>query len=76
MVMVHQRLKPGVQVAKAVKKANQILGQLLRAFTYRDKVFFIQLFKVYVCCHLEYAVQNWSPYRRIILCSPFGNGKF
>ena len=61
-VIVHQSLKPGSQVAKAVKKANQILGQLLRSFTYSDKHNFIQLYKVYVRCHLEYAVQCWSPY--------------
>ena len=53
-VMVHKSLKPSVQVAKAAKKANQVLGQLARAFTYRDKVYFIKLYKVYVRCHLEY----------------------
>ena len=61
-VMVHQSLKPGAQVAKAVKKANEVLGQLIRAFTYRDKYIFIQLYKVYVRCHLEYAIQCCSPY--------------
>ena len=45
-----------------MKKANLILGQLLCAFTYRDKLHFIHLYKVYVRCHLEYAVQSWSPY--------------
>ena len=32
-VLVHQSLKPGVQIAAAAKKANQVLGQILRAFT-------------------------------------------
>ena len=50
------------RVAKSVKKANLILGQLIRAFTYRDKINFIQLYKVYVRCHLEYAIQCCSPY--------------
>ena len=40
----------------------QVLGQIARAFTYRDKVHFIKLYKVYVRCHLDYAVQSWSPY--------------
>ena len=61
-MMVHESLKPGTQVAKAVKKANQTLGQLIRAFSYRDKTTFIQLYKVYVRCHLEYAIQCCSPY--------------
>ena len=42
-VLVHQSLKPGSQEAKVVKKANQILGKLIRSFTYRDKHHFIQL---------------------------------
>ena len=61
-VMVHQSLKPGVQVAAAAKKANQILGQILRAFTFRDKVHFVRLFTRRVRCHLEYAVQSWNPW--------------
>ena len=43
-VMVHQSLKPSTQVAAAAKKANQVLGKILRAFTYRDKTHFIRLF--------------------------------
>ena len=60
--MVHQSLKPSCQVGKAAKKANQVLGQLLRAFTYRDKVHYIHLYRTYVRCHLEYAVTTWSPW--------------
>ena len=61
-VIVHQSLKPSSQVGKAAKKANQMLGQLLRAFTYRDKVHYIHLFRTYVRCHLEYAVTTWNPW--------------
>ena len=61
-VLVHQSLKPGVQIAAAAKKANQVLGQILRAFTYRDKTHFIRLFTSRVRCHLEYAVQAYSPW--------------
>ena len=61
-VMIHQSLKPGVQVAAAAKKANQMLGQILRAFTYRDKEHFIKLFTSRVRCYLEYAIQTWNPW--------------
>ena len=36
-VMIHKSLKAATQVAKAAKKANQVLGQIARAFTYRTK---------------------------------------
>ena len=36
-VMIHNSLKPSVQCARAVKKANQVLGQMSRSFHYRDK---------------------------------------
>ena len=61
-VIVKQSLKPSSRVGKAAKKANQALGQLLRAFTFRDKFHFIHLFRTYVRCHLEYAVATWSPW--------------
>ena len=50
------------QVAKAVNKANQVLGQMTRAFHYRDKYTWIRLYKSYIRCHLEYSVQAWCPW--------------
>ena len=61
-VLVHESLKPGVQIAAAAKKANQVLGQILRAFTYRDKTHFVKLFTSRVRCHLEYAIQAYNPW--------------
>ena len=54
--------KPPFQVSAAAKKGNQVLGQLLRAFTYRDKTTYVRLYTMYVRPHLEYAIQAWSPY--------------
>ena len=61
-VIIYDNAKPSEQCAKAVKKANQVLGQLLRSFQCRDKHTLIQLYKVFVRPHLEYAVQAWCPY--------------
>ena len=61
-VMIHKSLKPTSQCAKAVKKANQVLGQMSRAFTYRDRYTWVRLYKQYVRPHLEYAVQAWCPW--------------
>ena len=45
---------------QVVKKANQVLRQLLRAVSYRGKWVFVRLYKQQVRCHLEYAVQCWN----------------
>ena len=60
-VVVSDSLKPSAQCAKAAKKANAILGQMSRAFHYRDETF-VSLYKTYVRHHLEFAVQAWSPW--------------
>ena len=43
-------------------KGNQVLGQLLQTFTYRDRHTFVRLYQQYVRPHLEYCVQAWSPW--------------
>ena len=55
-VIVSDTLKPSNQCARAAKRANSILGQMRRAFHYRDKVVWVRLYKTYVkstfgvCC--------------------------
>jgi hypothetical protein len=39
-----------------------VLGQISRAFQYRDRTVFMQLYKQYVRPHLEFAVQAWALY--------------
>ena len=41
-------------------KANQVLGQLLRAFTYWDRYTFMKIYKQYTHLHMEYYIQAWS----------------
>ena len=61
-VIVSNTLKPTAQCAKAVKKANSILGQMSRSFQYRDRDVWMRLYKTYVRPHLEFSVQAWSPW--------------
>ena len=53
---------PSKQISAAALKGNQVLGQLLRTFIYRDQYTFIKLYKQYVRPHLEFSVQAWSPW--------------
>ena len=61
-VLISKTLKPSLQCARAAKKANQVLGMMSRAVTYRDKYTFTRLYKVYVRPHLQYCSSAWSPY--------------
>ena len=61
-VLISEDLKPSLQCNAAAKKANTILGRMTRSFTYRDKVVWVRLYKIYVRPHLEYCVQAWSPW--------------
>ena len=61
-VIVSSKLKPGPQCAKAVRMAQVVLGQIGRAFHFRDRHVFIHLYKQYVRPHLEFAGQAWAPW--------------
>ena len=63
-VMVHESLKPGVQCAKAAKKANQVLGQMARGLHFRDKYTWIGFYRQYCRPHLETCIQAWSPWTK------------
>jgi hypothetical protein len=63
-VIVMDTLKQSAECAKAARTANFVLGQITRAFRYRDKRTFVQLYKQYVRPHLEFAVQAWSPWQQ------------
>ena len=61
-VIMSRKLKPGPQCAKAARTAQMVLGQISRAFHYRDKYVFMRLYKTYVRPHLEFAGQAWAPW--------------
>ena len=61
-VTVTSNLKPAEQCRKAAQTASAVLGQILRAFHYRDRHTFISLYIQYVRPHLEFAVPAWAPW--------------
>ena len=62
-VVTTSNLKPAAQCRKAARTAAAVLGQICRAFHYRDRHVFIQLYKQYVRPHLEFACAAWSPWQ-------------
>ena len=61
-VQITDNLKPAAQCTKAARRASVVLGQIARAFHYRDKFTFMRLYKQYVRPHLEFASQAWNPW--------------
>lgn len=55
-------MKPSAQCKKAARTGQTVLGQLTRAFHYRDRHIFVRLYKQYVRPHLEFASPAWSPW--------------
>ncbi len=61
-VIVSSNMKPTPQCLRAAKTAQTVLGQLSRAFHYRDRHVFMRLYKQYVRPHLEFSTQAWAPW--------------
>ena len=72
-VVITANMKPNAQCARAARTAQGVLGQITRAFHYRDRHVFVRLYKQYVRPHLEFSTQAWSPWTeadRMCLESP------
>ena len=61
-VIVSANMKPTAQCSQAAQTAQRVLGQLARAFHYRDRHIFLRLYKHYVRPHLEFSTQAWAPW--------------
>ena len=61
-VMTMASAKPAAQCAKAARTAQAVLGQIARAFHFRDKEIFLGLYRQYIRPHLEFSVQAWAPW--------------
>ena len=60
--MISNTLKPSSQCSEAARRASAVLTQISKAFLYRDRKVFLQLYKSLVRCHLEFAVTSWAPW--------------
>jgi hypothetical protein len=63
-VQMNSNLKAGGQCGKAAMTANCVLGQVSRAFHYRDRDTFVRVYKLYVQLHMEFAVPAWCPWTK------------
>ena len=61
-VWIDSSLNPTKQCSDAARTANAVLGKILRAFHYRDKKVFLNLYKQHVRPHLEFSSAAWSPW--------------
>ena len=61
-VLVTDKLSVSAQCAKAARTAKAVLGQISRAFHYRDRHIFMRLYTQYVRPHLEFSTQAWAPW--------------
>jgi ribonuclease P/MRP protein subunit RPP40 len=59
---VTRTLKSAAQCGKAARTGQTVLGQLSRAFHYRDSHVFLKLYIQYVRPHLEFASPAWAPW--------------
>jgi hypothetical protein len=62
-ITTSRNLKPAAQCQKAARTAAAVLGQITRAFHYRDRHVFMRLYCQYVRPHLEFAAPAWSPWQ-------------
>ena len=62
-VQISSNLKPSQHCREIARKAKGILKQITKAFHFRDRFIFLNLYKRYVRVHLEYSSPSWCPWQ-------------
>ena len=61
-INISDNLKPSEHCKIASRTAMNVLFQLLRSFSYRDRKVFLKLYVTYVRPHTEFASPVWNPW--------------
>ncbi len=60
-VYVDSEMSSSRQCGEAIKKANKMLGYIVRSVEFKSREVMLKLYNALVRPHLEYCVQFWSP---------------
>jgi hypothetical protein len=63
-VIITNNLKPAEQCRKAAQTASTVLAQIHRAFHFRDRNTYVNLYKQYVRPHLEFSTPAWASWNQ------------
>ena len=65
-VTMNVNMKVSEQCRIAASNGNQVIGMIRRNIKYKEKSLKVLLYKAIFIPHLEYCIQAWSPYLRIM----------
>jgi hypothetical protein len=63
-VIIANNLKPAEQCKKAAQTASTVLAQIHRAFHFRDRITYVNLYIQYAQPHLEFSTPAWAPWNQ------------
>ena len=63
-VTMNTNMKDSEKCRIVASKGNQVLGLIRRNITYKENSLIVPLYKANGRPHLEYCIQEWSPYPR------------
>lgn len=61
-IIIDERLSFSPHVNSVAKKANSVLGQIKRSFTFKNQDILLNLYKTFVRSLMEHGVQLWNPW--------------
>ncbi len=61
-VYVDSEMSSSRQCGEAIKKANKMLGYIVKSVEFKSREIMLKLYNALVRPHLEYCVQFWTPW--------------